>query len=283
MCAITGILNFDNDRPVDQDMLLRMRDTMIHRGPDDCGVYAEGPIGLAVRRLSIIDLVTGHQPIHNEDRTVWVILNGEIYNFRTLRGDFERRGHRFYTRTDTEVLVHAYEEFGPSCVSVLKGMFAFALWDAREQALLLARDRMGEKPLHYYAGPNEFVFGSELKSLFKHPAVPRDTDYLSLSKYLTFQYVPAPHTIYRKIRKLQPGHSLLVKADRTKEIVLRQYWDIPVASNGSGPAPVPGKSINAYAEEALSLLRISVRSQLVTNVPIGVFLSGGIDSTLIAT
>src|SRR5437667_6006621 len=133
MCAITGILNFDSDRPVDREVLLGMRDSMIHRGPDDCGVYAEGPLGLAVRRLSIIDLVTGNQPIHNEDGSVWVILNGEIYNFKMLRNDLERRGHKFYTKTDTEVLVHSYEELGPSCVNVLKGMFAFALWDARER------------------------------------------------------------------------------------------------------------------------------------------------------
>jgi asparagine synthase (glutamine-hydrolysing) len=167
---------------------------MIHRGPDDSGLYMSGPVGLASRRLSIIDLETGNPPVHNEDRTVWVVLNGEIYNFRSLRQDLETRGHQFHTKGDTEVIVHAYEEFGTDFLCRLKGMFAFALWDERQRALVLARDRMGEKPLHYYAGPQELVFGSELKSLFHHPAVPREMDPTALSKYLTFGYVPAPQT-----------------------------------------------------------------------------------------
>lgn len=277
MCAIAGILNLDGQRPVDRGLLLRMRDSMTHRGPDDSGEYFDGPVGLASRRLSIIDLQTGHQPIHNEDQTVWVVMNGEIYNFQAVRQDLESRGHRFYTNSDTEVLVHAYEQFGHDLLASIDGMFAFALWDSHEQTLLLARDRMGEKPLHYWAGDNEFVFGSELKALLQHPAVPRDMDPQSLSAYLTLQYVPAPRTIFKGIKKLQPGHGMLVSAHGSRELVQRQYWNIPMPAE---PHPLP--SMDAVGEELLGLLRKSVKAQLVANVPVGVLMSGGIDSTLVA-
>jgi asparagine synthase (glutamine-hydrolysing) len=258
-----------------------MRDSMIHRGPDDSGIHIDGALGLASRRLSIIDFSTGRQPIHNEDRTVWVVLNGEIYNFRELRRDLEARGHGFSTRTDAEVVVHVYEEIGEDCVRLLKGMFAFALWDARRRTLLLARDRMGEKPLHYYAGPREFVFGSEIKALLQHPAVPRETDPGSLSRYLTFQYVPAPHSIFKGISKLQPGHRLVVSAEGSREIRQRQYWDIPLAGPEGAKAP-PARNLASWAEECRDLLRRSVTVQLVSDAPVGVFLSGGIDSGLVA-
>jgi len=248
---------------------------MIHRGPDDSGIYLSGPVGLASRRLSIIDLQTGNQPIPNEDRTVWVVLNGEIYNFQKLRQDLEALGHRFSTQTDTEVLVHSYEAFGLGFLGTLKGMFAFALWDDRRQTLVLARDRMGEKPLHYFAGPHELVFGSELKSLFHHPAVPREMDAAALSKYLTFQYVPAPQTIFHGMRKLRPGHYMVVSPHGVQE---EQYWDIP-----KPPAFASPPSMDSLGEELLALLRASVKAQLISNVPVGVLMSGGIDSTLVAT
>jgi len=278
MCAIAGILNLNGNRPVDRDLLLRMRDSMIHRGPDDSGAYFDGPVGLASRRLSIIDLQTGNQPIHNEDQTVWVVMNGEIYNFQSVRKDLECRGHHFYTNSDTEVLVHAYEEFGQNFLSVIDGMFGLALWDSREQTLLLARDRMGEKPLHYWAGQNEFIFGSELKALLQHPAVPRDTDPHALSAFLSLQYVPAPRTIFKGVHKLLPGHMLTVSARGNHELVQRQYWDIPMPVEPDKLPPV-----DAVGEELLGLLRKSVKAQLISNVPVGVLMSGGIDSTLVAT
>src|SRR5207302_704298 len=194
MCGIAGF--FVNGGSVDgRPTLRRMTDSLRHRGPDDEGFYVDESVALGVRRLSIIDLETGRQPIANEDGTVWVVQNGEIYNFRELRDELERRGHRFRTASDTEVVVHAYEEYGGEFVSRLDGMFALAVWDAVNRSLILARDRMGEKPLYYYAGPDAFVFGSELRALLEHPAVPRELDLESLSRYLAFEYVPAPHSI----------------------------------------------------------------------------------------
>lgn len=249
---------------------------MFHRGPDDSGAYFSGPVGLAARRLSIIDLETGNQPIHNEDRSIWVVHNGEIYNFEGLRKDLESHGHQFYTHSDTEVLVHSYEEFGLDFLQSLKGMFAFALWDERKQILLLARDRMGEKPLHYYATNQEVVFGSELKSVLQHPDVPRNVDHSALSRYLTFQYVPAPQTIFQDVRKLKPGHYLIVSPQQ-EQLRERQYWDIPAPAN---TRPLPAMA--SVGKELLELLRASVKAQLVGNVPVGVLMSGGIDSTLVA-
>jgi asparagine synthase (glutamine-hydrolysing) len=276
MCAIAGVLNFNTDEPVDRDVLLSMRDSMKHRGPDDCGVYVNGPVGLASRRLSIIDLESGHQPLYNEDKSICLVINGEIYNFKSLRQDLETRGHTFQTMSDAEVVVHAYEQFGLDCLEAIEGMFAFALWDERKQKLILARDRMGEKPLHYYLGPAALVFGSELKSLFLHPSVPRDIDHNSLSKYLTLQYVPAPDTIFRQVRKLLPGHYLTLSP--RGDCRETQYWDIPAPSKHEFLPPV-----DFADEQFVSLLRASVRAQLASDVPIGVLLSGGLDSTLVAT
>jgi len=278
MCAIAGILNFEQRRPVDQGTLIRMRDSMSHRGPDDAGLHVEGPVGLAARRLSIIDPVSGHQPVHNEDKTVWVVLNGEIYNFKLLRRDLEGRGHQFHSQSDTEVLVHAYEDFGLEFLQRIRGMFALALWDQRRQRLVLARDRMGEKPLHFYWGPGELVFGSELKSLFHHPAVPREMDPGSLSKYLTLQYVPAPRTIFKGIQKLLPGHLMIVSSGENQQPIQQAYWDMPPAEEPPTPP-----SVDSVGKEFLTLLRKSVKSQLVSDVPAGVLMSGGLDSTLVAT
>ncbi len=235
MCGIAGF--FVNGGSVDRrPTLRRMTDSLRHRGPDDEGFYLDESVALGVRRLSIIDLETGRQPIANEDGTVWVVQNGEIYNFRELRAELERRGHRFRTASDTEVLVHAYEQYGGEFVSRLDGMFALAVWDAINRTLTLARDRMGEKPLYYYAGPDAFVFGSELRALLEHPAVPCE---LGLGK---------PH--------------------------VAPYWDLVFAGGASA-------SEQEWAERLRAQLEASVRAQLVSDVPLGMFLSGGVDSSAI--
>jgi asparagine synthase (glutamine-hydrolysing) len=249
-----------------------MVDTLRHRGPDSEGFYIDPFFALAVRRLSVIDLETGDQPISNETGTVWGALNGEIYNFQALRAHLQRLGHHFRTRSDTEVLVHAYEEWGEDCVHHLDGMFALAIWDVEQRTLLLARDRMGEKPLHYYAGPDAFVFGSELRALLEHPAVPRELSLESLSRYLSFEYVPAPHSILAGIEKLPPGHLLTVSPGSKPRVV--PYWDLSFAPDDSMDA-------REWAEALRQQLERSVRQQLVSDVPLGLFLSGGIDSSAI--
>jgi len=271
MCGITGFLvngTAESQRPT----LRRMIESLRHRGPDDEGSYLDESVALGARRLSVIDLETGRQPISNEDGTVWVVQNGEIYNFRALRGELERLGHRFRTGSDSEVLVHAYEEYGDDCVSHLDGMFAFAVWDAAHRVLFLARDRMGEKPLHYYAGPDAFVFGSELRALLEHPTVPRELSFESLSRYLAFEYVPAPHSILASIAKLPPGHTLTVSPGSKPRVV--RYWDLSFA---------PDFSVDEreWAERLTMQLERSVRQRLVSDVPLGLFLSGGIDSSAI--
>ena len=250
-----------------------MADALRHRGPDSEGFYLDQDFALSIRRLRVIDLETGDQPIANERRTVWAGLNGEIYNFRTLRADLQARGHHFATRSDTEVLVHAYEEYGADCLRHLDGMFAFAIWDAEQRTLLLARDRMGEKPLYYYASPDVFVFGSELRSLLAHPAVPRELSLESLIRYLSFEYVPAPHGILAGIQKLPPGHLLVVSPEGKPRVTA--YWDLSFPQEESVDAAEWAHAIRAQLTQ-------SVRHQLVSDVPLGVFLSGGIDSSAIA-
>jgi len=247
-----------------------MLQTMIHRGPDDEGIFADGSAGLGIRRLSIIDLVTGGQPIHNEDGSIWTVTNGEIYNCKTLRADMERRGHTFYTRSDVEVVLHLYEEYGEDFVSRLNGMFGIALWDSTRRMLLLARDQIGVKPLHYAVENGVLLFGSELKSMLAG-GMSRDIDAHALSDYLSYNYVPAPATIFRQARKLEPGH-VLIAADGTVRI--KQYWDLPT------DADRPGLHSEAeYCEMIRESLKRSIRMQLMSDVPIGIFLSGGIDSS----
>ncbi len=271
MCGITGFLV--NGTPESQRATLRrMIESLRHRGPDEEGSYLDESVALGARRLSVIDLQTGRQPISNEDGTVWVVQNGEIYNFRALRGELERLGHRFQTGSDSEVLVHAYEEYGDDCVSHLDGMFAFAVWDAAHRILFLARDRMGEKPLHYYAGPDAFVFGSELRALLEHPAVPRGLSFESLSRYLAFEYVPAPYSILASIAKLPPGHTLTVSPGSKPRVV--RYWDLSFAPDFSVDE-------HEWAERLTMQLETSVRRRLVSDVPLGLFLSGGVDSSAI--
>jgi asparagine synthase (glutamine-hydrolysing) len=250
-----------------------MADTLRHRGPDSEGLYLDECLALGVRRLRVIDLETGDQPIANERRTVWAGLNGEIYNFVTLRASLQAQGHRFVTRSDTEVVVHAYEQYGVDCLRHLDGMFAVAIWDTEQHTLLLARDRMGEKPLYYYASPDVFVFGSELRSLLAHPAVPRELSLESLIRYLSFEYVPAPHGMLAGIHKLAPGHLLVVSPGGKPCITA--YWNLSFTQDESVSAV-------EWAQALRAQLTQSVRRHLISDVPLGLFLSGGIDSSAIA-
>jgi asparagine synthase (glutamine-hydrolysing) len=246
-----------------------------HRGPDDESYYLspDRRVGLGHRRLSIIDLAGGKQPMANEDGTAWVVFNGEIYNFAELRKRLEDRGHRFATNSDTEAIVHGYEEWGPDCVQKFNGMFAFALWDEREAKLFCARDRLGKKPFYYASLGGDFVFGSELKALLQHPRVSRELDRRSLGRYLAHEYVPAPYSILRDVRKLPAGHTLVYEPG-TGRLDVRRYWDLTFEEDRPrGEAD--------YAEELVARLREAVRRRLVSDVPLGVFLSGGIDSSAI--
>jgi asparagine synthase (glutamine-hydrolysing) len=271
MCGICGKLNFDHHRPADPARISGMCGTIRHRGPDDEGIYVEGPVGLGMRRLSIIDLSTGHQPIANEDGTVWIVFNGEIYNFQSLREDLLKRGHRFTTQTDTEVIVHLYEEFGVDCLPKLRGMFGFAIWDSRTRTLLIARDRLGKKPMFYYHGSHTLTFGSELKALLPDEDVPTDVNWSALDSYLSFGYVPAPETIYKDVRKLMPGHYLLC---RDGEVSVQPYWQLHFREDEQWTEAELLERMDATLQEA-------VRLRLISDVPLGAFLSGGIDSSAV--
>ena len=229
MCGIAGKLNFDPSRPVDRERLVAMTTAVSHRGPDADGYYLGAGVGLGHRRLSIIDLATGDQPLANEDRTIWVIFNGEIYNFADIRVELERAGHSFRTHSDTEVIVHAYEQWGEKAVDRFRGMFAFALWDEPRRRLLLVRDRLGIKPLYYSVTRTGVTFGSEIKSIIEDPDVPRDWSAAALDAYLALQYVPSPQTIFRHISKLPPGHFLV--ADQGG-VTVKQYWDLKFTGDG---------------------------------------------------
>ncbi|HEX8091227.1 MAG TPA: asparagine synthase (glutamine-hydrolyzing) [Blastocatellia bacterium] len=279
MCGIVGVAD-SSGRPVDEATLRGMCAAIIHRGPDDEGYFTGGPgtgsgsrssAGLGMRRLAIIDLATGGQPIHNEDRTAWVVLNGEIYNYPELRAELESRGHSFYTNSDTEAIVHAYEEYGLGTPSRLRGMFAFALWDVRRERLLVARDRVGKKPLLYSVAGGKLIFASEFQAMLRHPEVSRDIDFEALNNYLSFICVPAPMTAFRQVRKLEPGHLLIWENGEAKT---ERYWSLDFT-----------KKIEVGEEEAgeraMDLLRDAVRVRLMSDVPLGAFLSGGIDSSAV--
>jgi asparagine synthase (glutamine-hydrolysing) len=271
MCGIVGVVNLDGAR-ADASLVARMNEAIRHRGPDEEGAYLKGHVGLAMRRLAIIDLAGGQQPIANEDRTCWIVFNGEIYNYRELKKQLEDLGHRFRTDCDTEAIVHAYEQYGADCPRHLRGMFAFAIWDERKQELFLARDRVGKKPLLYAKAGGSFVFGSEFTALLLHPSVGREVDREALHHYLSFMCVPAPLTAYRRIRKLEPGHSLTLTGDG--EIKTERYWQpdftrkIKITEEEAG-------------ERAVALLREAVRVRLMSEVPLGAFLSGGVDSSAV--
>src|SRR2546425_939795 len=277
MCGITGFISVDPSRPADPGILRSMTDAIAHRGPDDAGFHVEGGVALGMRRLSIIDLETGQQPISNEDGSIWVVFNGEVYNYLELREGLISRGHRFKTRSDTEVLVHLYEEKGDEFVTAINAMAALALWDGRRQRLVLARDRLGKKPLHYTLTPEEFVFGSEIKALLRHPAVRAEIDHDSLARYFVHDYVPCPRTIYRGILKLRPGHLGVFEGGRFTE---RPYWDVPAQASAVGPREAE-RSPAQVDEQIRQTLLDAVKCRLMSDVPLGVFLSGGIDSTSI--
>src|SRR2546425_10767237 len=272
MCGITGFVTtaFGGDS---RAVVHRMATALHHRGPDDQGDYVDAQAALGVSRLSIIDLSAGAQPIENENGTVHAVLNGEIYNFRELRARLQDRGHRFQTQSDTEVIVHAYEQEGEDFVADLDGMFALALWDGPERKLVLARDRMGEKPLYYYDGPGVFVFGSELRALLEHPDVSRALDLQSLSRYLLVDAVPAPHSILAGAAKLAPAHTLVVSPGAKPQVT--PYWSLSFAPDHSTDE-------REWCGRLIDQLEVSVRSRLVGDVPVGVFVSGGIDSGAVA-
>jgi asparagine synthase (glutamine-hydrolysing) len=250
-----------------------MTSVLSHRGPDDKGIYTEGHVGLGHQRLSIIDLsVAGHQPMSNEDNSIWIIFNGEIYNYEVLRKELITRGHVFKSHTDTEVIIHLYEDAGTECVHKLRGMFAFAIWDSKRQQLFLARDRAGKKPLVYAKLDRAFVFASEIKSLLQDPSVRTEINPEAMHHYLTYQYVPGPMTIFQSIKKLPPAHMLTLC---NGEITIQQYWNISYAQK------IELSSINGYIEQFMDIFREAVKIRLRSDVPLGAFLSGGIDSSAI--
>jgi len=250
-----------------------MCDAILHRGPDDQGIYTDHEISFGMRRLAIIDLSGGHQPIHNEDESVWLVFNGEIYNFNELRSDLLQMGHEFYTSSDTEVIVHLYEEYGEDCLTHLRGMFAFALWDRNKETLLVARDRLGIKPLVYAVDGKRLTFASEINALLASDPSLNEFHPEALDYFLTYLYVPAPMTMFRSIRKLPPGHLLTF---RKGEIRIRRYWHLDL--NISETSQLRGMREEDYREKALSLLKESVRMRMISDVPLGAFLSGGMDS-----
>ncbi len=269
MCGIVGLFNLDN-RKVDLSLLNRMNEQIRHRGPDDAGSAEFGPVGIAMRRLSIIDVSGGHQPIANEDETIWVVMNGEIYNHLELRAELEAAGHTFRTRCDTEVLVHAYEVWGDRFAEKLNGMFGFALWDDKNKRLVVGRDRLGIKPIYYHLTNNLLALASEMKSLFVLDSVSNETDLAALDEFMTLEYVLAPRTLAKDIRKLEAGHLLIVSNGKVENV---NYW-------------TPDAQVRyATYEEAMPALeremRASVKRHMIADVPLGAFLSGGIDSSII--
>jgi asparagine synthase (glutamine-hydrolysing) len=273
MCGIAGVLYADPTRPVNPELLRAMGRSIAHRGPDAEGFLADPGLGLVHRRLSIIDLSGGDQPIGNEDGSVQVVFNGEIYNFQQLRAGLEARGHRFRTHSDTEVLVHLYEEEGEDLVARLRGMFAFALWDRKERRLLLARDRLGIKPLYVRRDAEMLLFGSELKAILAHPGVRRDVDAGALEDYLAFGMVPGAASIFRGIEKLPPAHTLVARADELGRAP-RRYWRLPIEPDHRPTAEEWQEAIRAKLDE-------TVRLHLIADVPVGAFLSGGLDSSIV--
>ena len=272
MCGICGKVYFDSERTVTYQELQRMAGTLAHRGPDGEGVWAAGNVGLAHRRLSIIDLrAVASQPMSNEDASIWISFNGEIYNFQELRRDLEARGHMFRTNSDTEVIVHAYEEYGRACLDRLRGMFAFAIWDARVRTLFLARDRLGKKPLYYYIDRDRFLFGSEIKALLADCSVPHEPDPVALDHYLALQYIPAPLTAFRGIHKLPAAHWLELRQGRME---IGRYWKLRYT-------PKRHMDLREAMAEMQWRFAEAVRLRLVSDVPLGAFLSGGVDSSAV--
>ncbi|MEK7072622.1 MAG: asparagine synthase (glutamine-hydrolyzing) [Patescibacteria group bacterium] len=268
MCGIAGFHGLGN-----HEVIKNMTKSLARRGPNDESFYNFENLYFGFRRLSIIDLSTGRQPMSNEDDTIWIVFNGEIYNFLELRSDLEKKGHRFKSKTDTEVIIHLYEEKGEECFSELNGMFALAIWDQKRRKLTVAKDRLGKKPLYYSVINNTFIFASELKAILQHNLIKKEIDFDSLNKYFIYEYVPTPKTIIKNVSKLEPGH-LLVWQDN--KLINKRYWDITFSKSET----------NKYNKSAIlknldNLLSDAVKKRLVADVPLGIFLSGGIDSSTI--
>jgi asparagine synthase (glutamine-hydrolysing) len=268
VCGICGIISPDG---VTKDDIQQMADIIAHRGPDDQGYYIDGSVGLGHRRLSIIDLDGGRQPLCNEDGSIWIVFNGEIYNFKSVKAELVARGHKFRTNTDTEVIVHLYEEEGERFVERLAGMFAFALWDGKNKKIILARDRIGQKPLFYASHGRRFIFASEVKSILAEDRIPRQLDYEALHHYLSLRFIPAPHTMFKKINKLPAGHYLIYQNGDTR---IKRYWDLDFRTK-----------LKVNEEDCLDLLdeqlKKSVESHLISDVPVGAYLSGGMDTSMV--
>jgi asparagine synthase (glutamine-hydrolysing) len=269
MCGIAGVWNRRSEETPPKALLKAMCDSMVHRGPDGKGYYFEPSLGLGHRRLNIIDLEGGKQPLSNEDGTIWVVFNGEIYNFQQIRDVLAARGHRFKTRSDTEVIVHAYEEYGEDCLQHFRGMFAFAVWDSRNRKVFLARDRIGKKPLYYYLDENRLIFASELKAILLAEDVSRDIDFLALEDCLSLGYVPSPKTIFKQIRKLPPAHYLVVTPRDHK---IQRYWELKFEPDFS-------RNEDYFTERLKDVFFESTKLRLISDVPLGAFLSGGVDSS----
>jgi asparagine synthase (glutamine-hydrolysing) len=276
MCGIAGIISLNSRNRVDQKILTKMTKSIAHRGPDDQGFFITPEVGLGARRLSIIDLLGGDQPIANEDETMWIVFNGEIYNYQGLREIATQKGHRLRTQSDTEVILHLYEEFGADCLHHLSGIFAFAIWDNRKKELFVARDQMGVKPIYYTLTKNFLVFGSEIKVLMQHPEVYREINLNSLNQYLTFEYVPTPGTILNNVFRLEPGHFF---RHNTTGLKIHKYRQPDL--RGSETRHL--MDVEAQKEKLHSTLEEAVKEELVSDVPVGVFLSGGLDSSTVAT
>jgi len=274
MCGICGIFFSDRDWQVRGDVLAAMNRRIVHRGPDDEGFFVEENVGLAMRRLSIIDVKSGHQPLSNENRNIWIVYNGEIYNHAELRKDLEAKGHIYRTRSDTETIVHLYEEYGPDCVKHLQGMFAFAIWDRRKRVLFAARDRLGIKPFYYRWDGRSFLFGSEIKTILAYPGVAAEFNQGTLAEYLAFGYITGENTMFTGIRKLMPGHTLEL-AERG-EPKIERYWDLAVDVDR------PPQPREYYVKSYRERLEGAVGSHLMSDVPLGMFLSGGLDSSAVA-
>ena len=271
MCGITGIYNFGNIKSIEKITIQKMCDVLKHRGPDSEGIYLNNNIALGIRRLAIIDLQTGNQPIHNEDKTLWLVLNGEIYNFLELRQQLEKK-HRFYTKTDTEVIVHLYEDYGENCVQYLRGMFAFAVWDEKNQKLFIAKDRVGKKPLYYTTQNGSFIFASEIKSILEYLDKTPQIDLESIDLFLTYQYIPSPKTIFENIKSLLPAH--ILTCDKNGNVKMEKYWDLDFTKKTD-------LSFDDACSETKNLLTEATKLRMISDVPLGAFLSGGVDSSIV--
>ena len=275
MCGISGILHLQSEAMTERALIARMNDSITHRGPDEAGIHIEPGVALGHRRLSIIDIASGQQPLFNEDNSVAVVFNGEIYNFRELAEELQQAGHRFRTHCDTEVIVHAWEQWGEQCVSRFRGMFAFAIWDRNSRQLFLARDRLGIKPIYYtLLNDGQLLFGSELKVLLNHPSLPRELDPLAVEDYFTYGYVPEPRSILHGVYKLEMAHTLLIDQAQSRLPEPKRFWDIPFSSSQTG-------SFEDTQLELIERTREAVQARLLAEVPLGAFLSGGVDSSAV--